>query len=94
VLDHWQDCGATEAMHGELRRQCRIAAGRKPEPSAAVTDSSGPPRPRPLAEQAQVRDGTGANVGVVRAGVASASSPVAVSRVKAAVNSTARESAA
>jgi transposase len=39
VLDHWQGCGATEAMHGELRRQCRIAAGRKPEPSAAVIDS-------------------------------------------------------
>jgi transposase len=39
VLDHWQDSGATEAMHGELRRQCRIAAGRKPEPSAAVIDS-------------------------------------------------------
>jgi hypothetical protein len=39
VLDHWQDSGATEAMHGKLRRQCRIAAGRKPEPSAAVIDS-------------------------------------------------------
>ena len=26
-------------MHGELRRQCRIATGRKPEPSAAVIDS-------------------------------------------------------
>jgi transposase len=39
VLDRWQDCGATEAMHGELRRQCRIAAGRTPEPSAAVTGS-------------------------------------------------------
>jgi hypothetical protein len=31
--------GATEDMHGELRRQCRIAAGRKPEPTAAVIDS-------------------------------------------------------
>lgn len=39
VLDHWQDCGATEAVHGELRRQCRITAGREPEPSAAVIDS-------------------------------------------------------
>ena len=39
VLDHWQDSGATEAMHGELRRQCRIAAGRKPKLSAAVIDS-------------------------------------------------------
>ena len=39
VLDGWQESGATEAMHGELRRQCRIAAGRKPEPSAAIIDS-------------------------------------------------------
>jgi transposase len=39
VLDHCQDSGATEAMHGEPRRQCRIAAGRTPEPSAAVIDS-------------------------------------------------------
>jgi len=26
-------------MHDELRRQCRIAAGRAPEPTAAVIDS-------------------------------------------------------
>ena len=26
-------------MHGELRRQCRIAAGREPEPTAAIIDS-------------------------------------------------------
>ena len=26
-------------MHDELRRQCRIAAGRRPEPTAAVIDS-------------------------------------------------------
>ena len=39
MLNHWQDGGATEAMHGELRRQYRIAAGRKPEPSAAAIDS-------------------------------------------------------
>jgi transposase len=39
VLDGWQGCGATEAMHHELRRQCRLAAGRKPEPSAAIIDS-------------------------------------------------------
>jgi len=39
VLDHWQDSGATEAMHGELPRQGWIAVGRKPEPSAAVIDS-------------------------------------------------------
>ena len=26
-------------MHGELRRQCRVAAGRRPEPTAAIIDS-------------------------------------------------------
>jgi putative transposase len=26
-------------MHDELRRQCRIASGRTPEPTAAVIDS-------------------------------------------------------
>ena len=35
----WQASGATEAMHGELREQGRIAAGRKPQPTAAVIDS-------------------------------------------------------
>jgi transposase len=39
VLDAWQRSGAAEAVHGELRVQCRIAAGRKPEPTAAVIDS-------------------------------------------------------
>jgi putative transposase len=39
ILDRWQENGATEKMHDELRRQCRIAAGRKAEPSAAVIDS-------------------------------------------------------
>jgi transposase len=39
VLDGWQESGATEAMHDELRRQCRIAAGREPAPSAAIIDS-------------------------------------------------------
>jgi len=39
VLDGWQQSGATEAMHDELRRQCRIAAGREPGPSAAIIDS-------------------------------------------------------
>jgi transposase len=39
MLDGWQESGATEAMHDELRRQCRIAAGRKPAPSAAIIDS-------------------------------------------------------
>ena len=39
VLDVWEHCGATEAMHHQLRRQCRIAAGRGPEPTAVVIDS-------------------------------------------------------
>lgn len=39
VLDAWQKSGAAEVMHGELRVQCRIAAGRNPEPTAAVIDS-------------------------------------------------------
>ena len=39
VLDGWEKSGATEAMHDGLRRQCRIAAGRTPEPTAAVIDS-------------------------------------------------------
>jgi len=37
--DGWQKTGQTEHMHDELRRQVRIAAGRKPEPTAAVIDS-------------------------------------------------------
>ena len=39
VLDGWRQSGATEQMHDELRVQCRIAAGRRPEPTAAVIDS-------------------------------------------------------
>jgi transposase len=39
VLDGWQESGATEAMHHNLCRQCRLAAGRKSEPSAAIIDS-------------------------------------------------------
>jgi transposase len=39
VLDRWEKSGATEMVHDELRRQCRIAAGRKPEPAAAIIDS-------------------------------------------------------
>ena len=39
ILDGWQENGATGKMHDELRRQCRIAAGRKPEPTAAVLGS-------------------------------------------------------
>ena len=39
TLHGWQENGATEKMHDELRRQCRIAAGRKAEPTAAVIDS-------------------------------------------------------
>jgi transposase len=39
ALGGWAESGATEAMHDELRRACRIAAGRGPEPTAAVIDS-------------------------------------------------------
>jgi transposase len=39
AADGWHKNGATGIMHDELRRQCRIAAGRKPEPTAAVIDS-------------------------------------------------------
>ena len=39
ALDGWGKSGATGAMHDQLRRQCRIAAGREPEPTAAVIDS-------------------------------------------------------
>jgi len=39
VLDRWEKSGATGKMHDQLRRQCRIAAGRKPEPTAAIIDS-------------------------------------------------------
>ena len=39
VLDRWEKSGATEKVHDELRRACRIAAGRRPEPTAAVIDS-------------------------------------------------------
>jgi transposase len=39
ALDGWGKSGATEAMHDELRRACRIAAGREAEPTAAVIDS-------------------------------------------------------
>jgi transposase len=38
-LAGWQASGATAALHDELREQCRIAAGRSPEPTAAVIDS-------------------------------------------------------
>ena len=39
VADGWHNSGATGKMHDELRRQCRIAAGRTPEPTAAVIGS-------------------------------------------------------
>jgi transposase len=35
----WEKTGVTGNMHDELRRQCRIAAGRDPEPTAAIIDS-------------------------------------------------------
>jgi transposase len=39
VLHGWEKSGVTKAMHDELRRQCRLAAGRGPERTAAVIDS-------------------------------------------------------
>ena len=39
VADGWHTSGATAKMHYDRRRQCRIAAGRTPEPTAAVIDS-------------------------------------------------------
>lgn len=35
----WRDQGLVTVLHDRLRRACRIAAGREPEPSAAVIDS-------------------------------------------------------
>jgi hypothetical protein len=38
-LAAWQSSGDTARMHDRLRMACRIAASRKPGPSAAVIDS-------------------------------------------------------
>jgi len=35
----WRDDGTLARLHGELRARARAAAGRKPEPTAAVIDS-------------------------------------------------------
>ena len=35
----WQASGATETMHGQLRTQVRLLAGRKGTPTAAIIDS-------------------------------------------------------
>jgi len=35
----WRDQGLLEVLHDRLRRACRRAAGKEPEPSAAVIDS-------------------------------------------------------
>lgn len=35
----WRDQGLLTVLHDRLRRECRSAAGREPEPSAAVIDS-------------------------------------------------------
>jgi transposase len=35
----WRDQGSLEVLHDRLRRVCRVAAGRGPEPTAAVIDS-------------------------------------------------------
>jgi transposase len=37
--DKWQADGSTERMHDDLRDRVRLAAGRKPQPTAAVIDS-------------------------------------------------------
>ena len=37
--DKWQASGATETMHGQLREQVRLLAGRTATPTAAVIDS-------------------------------------------------------
>jgi transposase len=39
VADGWHNSGAAGKKHDELRRQCRIAAGRRSEPAAAVIGS-------------------------------------------------------
>jgi putative transposase len=39
VADGWHNSGAAGKKHDELRRQCRIAAGRRPGPAAAVIGS-------------------------------------------------------
>ena len=35
----WQADGSTERMHDDLRERVRLAAGRKPRPTAAIIDS-------------------------------------------------------
>ncbi len=39
VLRRWRDDGTGRRVHDELRAQVRAAAGRDPEPTAAVIDS-------------------------------------------------------
>ena len=38
-LDKWQADGSAERMHDDLRDRIRVAAGRSPQPSAAIIDS-------------------------------------------------------
>lgn len=38
-LTAWRENGTWDAIHDELRRRVRVAAGREPEPSAAVLDA-------------------------------------------------------
>jgi transposase len=35
----WPDDGTLDRLHGELRDRARVAAGRDPQPSAAILDS-------------------------------------------------------
>ena len=50
----WEKTGATGNMHDELRRQCRIAAGRDPGPTARSSTLSRSGQPRPSGSPAAV----------------------------------------
>ena len=54
VADGWHNSGAAGKKHDELRRQCRIAAGRRSEPAAAVIGSQ-PVKARIATEQSRYR---------------------------------------
>src|SRR5579871_4210466 len=53
----WRDDGTLARLHGQLRAQLRTAAGRQPEPTAAVIDSQSvrPPTPCPRPAGAGMR---------------------------------------
>ena len=68
VLDGWQESGATEAMHDELRRQCRVAAGRKPGPTAAIIDSQSVRAAETVGKASRGYDAGKKDLGVLRNG--------------------------